>query len=335
MNKKKGLSGDIITSYLEKYPDLPSLTLSKIIYKENPSIFTNVETVRTGIRKYRGSMGKKNLIRLGDRRFIRETIIPYNPYMIPESDEQEFEPFEIYPQFKKMLVFGDVHIPYHNVDSINRMIEYALKHRVDSILINGDFMDHYQESEFEKDPRKRHFAEELQITELFLNAIIKAFGVKIFYKLGNHEERYQRYMRLKAPELIGIPEFELSNLLHTNAKNIDVIKDKRIIRFGKLNILHGHEMKGSIIPPVNAARGVFLKTMENTLVNHFHTDTKHSENSLNGHHVSCWSIGCLCELHPEYAVINKWRHGFAIVEKINDDGNFVVDTRQIIKGRVL
>lgn len=47
------------------------------------------------------------------------------------------------------------------------------------------------------------------------------------------------------------------------------------------------------------------------------------------------SISGNCELHPEYAVINKWRHGFAIVEKINDDGNFVVDTRQIIKGRVL
>jgi predicted phosphodiesterase len=332
---KKQLSGEIVTPYLEKYPEMPSLTLAKLIYKENKEAFNTIETVRSLIRSYRGASGKICLDKLGDRRFVREINTPYNPYLLPESDEQEFEPFEIYPQYKKMLVFGDVHLPYHNVDSINRMIDYVANKKIDSILLNGDIIDFHQLSVFVKDPRKRHFAEEIQTAMMFLNALIKALGVKIFYKLGNHEERFETYMRLKAPELIGIQEFELDNILQLGSKNIDVIKDKRIVRFGKLNILHGHEMKGSIIPPVNAARGVFLKTMENTLVNHFHTDTKHSENSLNGHHVSCWSIGCLCELHPEYAVINKWRHGFAIVEKINYDGNFVVETRQIIKGRVL
>ena len=335
MGSKRKIQGEIAISYLENFPETPSTTLGKKMYLENKSVFDSENRARDIIRYYRGTNGKHNRDSLKDRRFIRDIQTPYNPYFIPESDEQEFESFEIYPQYKKILVFGDVHIPYHNVDSINRMIEYALAQKVDSILINGDFIDFHQLSQFVKDPRKRHFAEEIQLTETFLNVLIKTFKVKIFYKLGNHEERFETYMRLKAPELIGIQEFELANILQLGSKNIDVIKDKRIVRFGKLNILHGHEMKGSIIPPVNAARGVFLKTMENTLVNHFHTDTKHSENSLNGHHVSCWSIGCLCELHPEYAVINKWRHGFAIVEKVNDDGNFLVTSKQIIKGRVL
>jgi hypothetical protein len=28
----------------------------------------------------------------------------------------------------------------------------------------------------------------------------------------------------------------------------------------------------------------------------------------------CWSQGCLCDLHPEYARTNKWNHGFAVIE---------------------
>jgi hypothetical protein len=28
----------------------------------------------------------------------------------------------------------------------------------------------------------------------------------------------------------------------------------------------------------------------------------------------CYSLGCLCNLTPEYAPVNKWTHGFAIVE---------------------
>ena len=107
------------------------------------------------------------------------------------------------------------------------------------------------------------------------------------------------------------------------------------VKFGKLNILHGHELKGGIIPPVNAARGIFLRTKENTVVGHFHTDSKHSEPSLSGNHISCWSIGCMCELHPEYAVNNRWVHGFGIANRLDKEGNFYLQTKQIVKDKIV
>ena len=327
------MKSEIIKEYLEKYPELPTLTLAKLIYKENPSVFTDVENCRYMIRYNRGASGKKNNEALKDRRFVRDIRQPYNPHKMPESDEREFLPFVIPNQFKNVLVFGDVHIPYHSVDSLNIMIDFAIKKGVDSILLNGDIIDFHQLSSFVKDPRKRSFSQELKILNEFLDRLDEIFGVKIFYKIGNHEERFENYLRVKAPELIGQSEFNLDILCRFGERNITVIKDKRTIQFSKLNILHGHELKGSIIPPVNAARGVFLRTKSPTLVNHFHTKTAHGESTLNDKYIECWSVGCMCELHPEYAVNNRWIHGFAIVERF-EDNSFAVNNYKIIKGRV-
>jgi len=327
---------EIIKEYLEKYSEMPSLTMAKLIYKENKEVFNSIENIRYKIRNLRGAAGKERLNSLKDRRFVRDLKEPYNPLKLPDSDEKEFDPFIIPKQYKKTLIFGDTHVPYHSVSSMNRMLEYAKDQKIDSIIMNGDNLDFHQLSVFLKDPRKRHFIQELESARQMLDAIQTYMpNVKIFYKIGNHEERYENYLKLKAPELIGMQEFEIDTLLNFGERFIDVIKDKRTIKLGKLNVLHGHELKGGIIPPVNAARGVFLRTKENTLVNHFHTDSKHSEPSLSGDHISCWSIGCMCELHPEYAVNNRWVHGFAIVEVINDKGNFIVNTKQIIKDKIV
>jgi hypothetical protein len=51
--------------------------------------------------------------------------------------------------------------------------------------------------------------------------------------------------------------------------------------------------------------------------------------------ITCWSIGCLCGLHPEYAPLNKWVHGFAIVHGESEDGYFEVENKRIVEGRIV
>lgn len=46
-----------------------------------------------------------------------------------------------------------------------------------------------------------------------------------------------------------------------------------------------------------------------------------------------WSTGCLCDLHPDYAPLNKWNHGFAFVEVFNG-GKFEVQNLFISDGKV-
>jgi hypothetical protein len=49
--------------------------------------------------------------------------------------------------------------------------------------------------------------------------------------------------------------------------------------------------------------------------------------------VACWTVGCLCELHPEYRPMNNWNNGFAIIEQLGE-GEFLVDNKRVINGKV-
>lgn len=168
----------------------------------------------------------------------------------------------------------------------------------------------------------------------YLDALRGAFpNAKMYFKQGNHDDRLERYLMVKAPELYGMADFEIDAIAEFGARGIEYIKDKRTVKAGKLNILHGHELKGGLIPPVNVARGIYLRTNDNTVVGHWHRTSHHQEKDINGNVTSCWSVGCLSELNPEYMPNNRWNHGFAFIT-VGDDGTFDIENKMIIKGKV-
>jgi len=166
----------------------------------------------------------------------------------------------------------------------------------------------------------------------FMDILKKTFNAKIYFKVGNHEERYFHFLWMKAHEIVGVEEFELENIIKSRAEGIEIIKDKRIMKAGDLNIIHGHEFGGSVFSPVNIARGLFLRGKVSAMQGHNHQSSSHSESNMNGEITTTWSLGCLCELHPAYLPINKWNHGFAIVDI--DGKNFEVRNKNIYKGQI-
>jgi predicted phosphodiesterase len=115
---------------------------------------------------------------------------------------------------------------------------------------------------------------------------------------------------------------------------IEIVEDQRPIMLGKLPVLHGHELPKGLTNPVNMARGAYLRTAHTILVGHGHRTSGHSEPDLWREEVFCWSTGCLCDMRPEYARINKWNHGFAFVE-IAKDKSFDVSNLRIGKDGVV
>ena len=92
-------------------------------------------------------------------------------------------------------------------------------------------MDFYGISTYEKDPRKRSFAGELEMGKVMLEKLREIFPDQhIFFMVGNHEERLERYMRVKAPELLDCDQFKIQELLGFDALGIHVIKDKRMVK---------------------------------------------------------------------------------------------------------
>ena len=171
----------------------------------------------------------------------------------------------------------------------------------------------------------------------FIAQLVETFPkARIVYKEGNHCERYEKKILQRIPEFIDLGWMTLETAIHWEQRyRIEMVKNKRIIKAGHLNILHAHELSKGFTAPVNPARGFFIKTKANTIGGHHHQSSEHIETDLNGTVIGCWSTGCLCELHPYYMPVNRWNHGFATVEIINNKGDFRVKNMKIIKGEIL
>lgn len=329
--------GKIVSRYCEEHPELLTQTLAKMIYSKHPELFRNVEAVRTMIRGRRqlrsNGNNLKNYHHLAQE--TRSTKEWMSRYHLP-SEAKKREDYIIPKANKKALLISDIHIPYHDYDALATALDYGVQQEVDTIIINGDLIDFHKISRFTNDPQARSVNYELDMVTEFFDMLRELFPTQlIVYKLGNHEARWEMFFKQKAPELWGDTYFRLQDRLNLTQWSIQFVGDLQKIKFGKLNIVHGHEFGSSFFNPVNPARGLFLRAKSNTIAGHNHQTSEHHENNLNGESMACWSTGCLCELSPEYRPFagTKWNHGAAILSK-SDDGSFTVKNFRIIKGKV-
>ena len=318
----------IAREIVKKFPDSPTLTLAKKLYKENAKLYRDIEHARSCVRSVRGSGGKKNL---KDKSLYKEPAYNYNPFNLPQSKSEHREIWRLPKSIKKVLLLSDIHFPYHDEKALTTALKYGQKEKVDAIFINGDLMDFYQLSFHEKDPRVTNIADELEATQQFFDGLKKAFPkALIYYITGNHEARLERYLRVKAPELLDIAEFRIDVLLKLGEKGIHYIEHGTKCYFGKLLVEHGDKMKGS--GGVNPARSLFAKLKRHAICGHFHRTSEATEKVYDGDVVVTYSTGCLCELEPRYMEVNNHNHGFAIVDM--DGENFAVSNKKIVNGKV-
>lgn len=335
MSKKQFNKSDVAREYRTKYPDIPTLKLARIMYKENNLLFKDVEEARTSLRYIEGKNGNKSKSKyIVESEFFKQEDRPRNPYSLPESDETVYEPFAI-KGFSKIGILSDVHLPYHNIDALTCAIKYLKKEKVNAVLLNGDTMDCHQLSRFVKDPKKRDFKYELDSLKAFIAVLEKQLGCKIFFKIGNHEARYEKFLLEKAHELRGIEEFDFENIIKARANGIEVIGSNRFMKLNELNGIHGHEYIGGISAPVNVARGLYMRGKVSAFQGHNHSTSEHSETDMNGKITTTWSIGCLSELHPAYMPLNKWNWGCAMVELDSNGRDYEFFNKRIFNGRML
>jgi len=326
----------IAKEYRLKYPDMPSMKLARIMYAENNLQFKNWESARSSLRYIEGKQGAIHRARktIVNSEFSKEEARPYNPYKLPASDEIAYEPY-IFKGHKRVLILSDIHVPYHSIDAITAALQYAKKSKPDALLLNGDTIDCHRLSRFIKDPKKRNFKLELDTFKALFDVLEKELKCKMYFKIGNHEERYEHFLYEKAGELVGVEEFEFENIIKARARGIEIIGDKRPMKLNNLWGIHGHEYIGGITAPVNPARGLFLKAKVSCFQGHNHNTSQHSEPTLTGKLVTTWSLGCLSELHPAYMPLNKWNHGFAEVDLDPNGEDFEFHNYRIFKGKVL
>lgn len=341
MNKnKKGrpttYKSDLAKEYILKYSEFSTLQIAKILSTENPLDFPKLDSARSIVRLYRGELSKKdsasNPGKIVQKRTKEEKEKAQGWASLPESDYEKLEDFVMPIGSSRVLVLSDIHIPYHDRKALKLALEYGKEHKCNAVLLNGDTLDFFQLSRYIKDRRLRDFAGELELGKQFLESL-KQLECPIYYKVGNHEERYENYLKTVAPELLGVNNFRLSELLEFGKYGVIEIKSKQLMKLGHLNVLHGHEFGHSFFSPVNAARGLYMRAKADSVIGHHHQTSEHSEKDLNGEVVTTYSLGCLCGLQPEYMPYNKWNHGFGFIT-FKPTGEFEVRNLRIINGVV-
>jgi hypothetical protein len=212
------------------------------------------------------------------------------------------------------------------------MLQHAHDAKIRQLYLNGDICDFYQASQWMRDPRQRNMQDEINVLHEILDMLKPRFDV-IAYKIGNHEYRLTRKLFSSVPELAVLNQFSVDKVLDLKSRNIDIIKDKQRAKFGGLSVWHGHELQKGLTVPVNIARGVWLRTNERGLCSHYHRTSTHVEVAGVGEHTyTCYSIGCMCDLSPDYAPVNKWNHGFAVIDvtgKSYQVSNYVIDRGKV------
>lgn len=318
----------------ERFPNMATLALARVLYNKNKILFTSVENARDALRYIEGKGGTLKRGKIKDKFFMKEAR-PLNPYKLPESNENERLPYILPTPSNNILLISDLHFPYHNIGAINAALDYGVKNKINTIIINGDLMDFYQLSKFEKDPRKRGVKYEFDCAKEFLRILRKKFKhAGIYWIEGNHDKRYERWLMTKCVEIFDDDYYKLSERLRLNEENIHLISDSTFVKAGRLSITHGHHIMKGFFSPVNSARGVYLKAKQSTIIGHVHKVSSHSETDMDGKVITTWSTGCLCELKPDYSpMVSNYQHGFAHIV-VDKNGDYSVKNYQIINGKL-
>lgn len=327
MNTKQ-IKGELCLEYLRKYQSISARKVAEKLCNDFPGEFMDIENARNMVRYYRGSIGDKNRGHISESDHVPRVVVP-------RDDAHDMSPYVIPDDAWPILAAGDVHLPYHDQEAVEIMLERAMEIKAKTLLIAGDWMDMYQVSRFQKDPRMRNVKQEISMFNDLIDEIRRVLPkTKIIFKVGNHEKRFDDYIMNNAAALYDLEEMRLENVLKLKERGIDYVKSMRTMRFRHLNIIHGHEYVFSISNPVNPARGLFTRAKKSTMCFHHHRTSEHTETTITGEVITCWSVGCLCDLKPEYMPLNSWNLGFA--EIYGDDGeDYHVNNRRIVNYRLM
>lgn len=207
----------------------------------------------------------------------------------------------------RVLICSDVHIPYQDNKAVDAFIDHAALTQPDVIVLNGDIIDMFMLSRFTKG-EGRNPLEEMEMCRKFLQCIRMACPkAQIFYVIGNHETRLERYVLNKAPELASLIE---------DVFTIIKVSDFEVRGCASLVVNNSFLFKhGTLLG--NKSGLSAIKEMENSYMSgasgHTHRLCKYIARKAGRKFV--WiETGGLMSMNPEYMVDPNWQQGFAEVE---------------------
>jgi predicted phosphodiesterase len=257
------------------------------------------------------------------------------------SDDFEIAPLEKknLPKEKRVklnaarveLFATDVHFPYEDKTGWELFVDVARETEPDILWLNGDVLDLYPASQWDKNPNTAH-ENSIQVEFDYCRNKLEQLrdilpNAKFYYKEGNHETRLQRFLNKNAPALRSLKALTVPFNLGLEQLEVEWIENNDKFRIGELWHFHGNEIGGS---GINPALAKLRKVLSNIIFGHLHVEQSALMRKYDGSPIGAWAIAALCDLSQEYAHHPEtWSNGFARVEYL-PSGLFHVQPTQIL-----
>lgn len=268
---------------------------------------------------------------------IPPVVVNYNldtldNFGIEDSIGKEYVSAKLPNHLKKIGILSDIHFPYHDLTALTCAIKHLKEQNIDCLYLNGDLMDMVSISRHNPSKQDRDLKREVDMNREFLQRLRDIFrNIPIYYKLGNHENRFARALNDDAEEFAQLHDLQFNIFFRLDKLNIIMVEDWQGMEMGDLLVLHGHELYGG--GGVNPSQNLFNKTICNTLIGHVHRTSTTQKKTGFKEFINTYSTGCLTHLSPKYMPFSMHNHGFAIVEIEN--GKSKVKNIQIRDGKIL
>lgn len=105
-----------------------------------------------------------------------------------------------------VVIGSDIHIPFQDDKAVSAFVKYCKEKQPEVVVLNGDVLDMFMLSKFTKG-EGRNPLEEITMCQGLFESLRKAVpNSDIYYVIGNHENRLEKYVLSKAPELASLIE---------------------------------------------------------------------------------------------------------------------------------
>lgn len=231
-------------------------------------------------------------------------------------------------QLKTAVICGDIHIPYHDRQSLAVVYSIIRALAPNKLILIGDIMDCYSVSSFSKDPMR---IDSLQSEITLAQGVLKEFQAAApkasrYILEGNHEQRLQRTINNLAgtaaelPRLVSFQEaVNWPNMLKLHSTGwtwVSMDQQPNLGIIPNLAIKHG-----DIVRKYSGytANGEYQKYHLSGVSGHTHRLAHFQTTTLSQTHF--WlETGCLCVSNDMgYIRYPDWQQGFAVIT-YTDDG---------------
>lgn len=244
------------------------------------------------------------------------------------------------------LVINDTHEPYSEPRLIRSVLDAAADVGVSQIVHAGDAVSFDAISlKYKADPRDkpRTVKQECErVRTRMFGPLRKQFPkAKIVWLKGNHEERLDKFVIAKCPELRDLGELSVESLVGVKDLEIEVHPYGDLIRIAP----HLYATHGDLVRKHSGetARAMSDKTGLSVIHGHTHRLGSYYLTNSRGT-IGAWENGCLCKKDPPYIRgVPNWQHGFSLVYSTPSrfhvvqvpitDGRFILDGKLHVVGQ--